>query len=86
MRCLFILSIPFWSKYVVVIFLMQQPDEKMEKIIYARDGEELYGAVTIKQRKGQPFPLAKLLLLQRKDPRQAEEPPPAPAGSKGKIP
>lgn len=30
---------------------MQHLGEKMEKLLYARDGEELSGAITVKQRK-----------------------------------
>ena len=48
----------------MVISLMQQSGEKMEKLPHdhARDrGEELFGAVSIKQRKGPPVNLAKLV-------------------------
>ncbi|KAL4634572.1 hypothetical protein ACB092_04G209500 [Castanea dentata] len=58
--------------------------EKVEKVVYAGEGEELFGLVTIKQRKGQSFHLRKVLM--GKQPRQPQEPPPAPAGPKGPIP
>ena len=59
---------------------MQQSGEKMEKLIYARDGKELY-RVVIKQRKGRPFSWAKLsakILPQ--------QPPPALGVNYGQIP
>jgi hypothetical protein len=60
---------------------MQQSGEKikMEKSIYARDhGKELSAAMTIKQKKGLPFNLAKLTSSVIPQP-----PPPAPVGNIG---
>ena len=67
----------------------------MEKLTYARYGEELGGAVTVEHRKSQPFYFAKLEgqpphlveqpLLPRlagtpQPPRKARPPPPSPTG------
>ena len=55
----------------------------MEKLTYARYGEELGGAVTVEHRKGQPFYFAKLeeqpppLVEQPPLPRLARTPPPS---------
>ena len=70
--------------YVVIISLTQRLGEKVEKVVYAGEGEELSRLVTIKQRKGQSFHLRKVFM--GKQPRQPREPPPAPAGSSGPIP
>ena len=59
---------------------MQQSGEKMEKLIYARDGKELY-KVVIKQRKGRPFSWAKLSARVL-----PQEPPQAPGVNYGHIP
>ncbi|KAL4634583.1 hypothetical protein ACB092_04G210600 [Castanea dentata] len=56
--------------------------EKMEKLIYAREGEKLYAPIsTIKQNKGRVFDLAKLMASVVPQP-----PPPAPAGNTGSHP
>ena len=61
---------------------MQQSGEKMEKLIYARDGKELYKVVVVrKQRKGRPFSWAKLSARVL-----PQEPPPAPGVNYGHIP
>lgn len=60
---------------------MQELGEKMEKLIYAREGEKLYAPIsTIKQNKGRAFDLAKLMAS------VVPEPPPAPAGNIGSHP
>ncbi len=43
---------------------MQQSGKKMEKLSYARDREELFGAVIIKQSNNPPLLWAKDLLCQ----------------------
>lgn len=77
---------------------MQRSGEKTEKLTFARDEKKLYGAISAKHRKGQPFNFAKLeqqpspigekpprvRLLRRRRP--AKPPPPYPTGSPGKIP
>ena len=61
---------------------MQEPGEKMEKLIYAREGEKLYAHIsTIKQNKGRAFDLAKLMASVVPEP-----PPPVPAGNIGSHP
>ncbi|KAL4634571.1 hypothetical protein ACB092_04G209400 [Castanea dentata] len=73
--------------------------EKTEKLTFARNEKKLYGAISAKHRKGQPFNFAKLeeqpppigeqpprarVLLRRRRP--AKPPPPSPTGSPGQIP
>ena len=68
----------------MIISLMQQSGEKMEKLPHdhARDhGEELFGAVTIKQGKDPPINLAKLVQERPPDP-----PPPSPIVPTGPHP
>ena len=67
----------------MIISLMQQSGEKMEKLPrdHARDHEELFGAVTIKQGKGPPINLAKLVQQ-----RPSESPPPSPIVPTGPKP
>ena len=60
---------------------MQQSGEKMEKLIYARDGKELYKVVVIRQRKGRPFSWEKLSAQVLPQP-----PPPIPVVNSGPIP
>ena len=52
---------------------MQCSVEKTEKLTFTRDGKNIYGAVTAKHRKGQPFNFAK---LDEQPPPLVEEPPP----------
>ena len=52
---------------------MQCSGEKTEKLTFTRDGKNIYGAVTAKHRKGQPFNFAK---LEEQPPPLVEEPPP----------
>ena len=53
----------------------------MEKLIYARDGKELYKVVVIRQRKGRPFSWEKLSAQVLPQP-----PPPIPVVNSGPIP
>lgn len=50
----------------------------MEELVHAKNAEELFGAVTVKQMKGRPLLLTKL--MQRRPP---QSPPPSPGGSGG---
>ena len=54
---------------------MRCSGEKTEKLTFTRDGKNIYGAVTAKHRKGQPFNFAK---LEEQPPPLVEEPPPPP--------
>ncbi|KAL4634570.1 hypothetical protein ACB092_04G209300 [Castanea dentata] len=54
-----------WSLFVT--------GEKTEKLTFTRDGKNIYGALTAKHRKGQPFNFAK---LEEQPPPIAEQPPP----------
>ena len=76
---------------------MQCSGEKTKKLTFTRDGKNIYGVVTAKHRKGQPFNFAKLEEQQppiREQPLTsrlagrgpARPPPPSPAGSNGPIP
>nr|XP_023919581.1 uncharacterized protein LOC112031131 [Quercus suber]POF01488.1 hypothetical protein CFP56_61967 [Quercus suber] len=56
-----------WSLFVT--------GEKTEKLTFTRDGKNIYGAVTVKHRKGQPFNFAK---LEEQPPPLVEEPPSPP--------
>jgi hypothetical protein len=53
----------------------------MEKLAHATAAEELFGAVTVNQRKGRPLLLAKLMQQ-----RPSEPPPPPPIVPTGPIP
>ena len=56
----------------------------MEKLVYARDGKELFGAVTVNQMKRRPLALEKLDHIPS---RRAKTPsPPPPKGAPGHIP
>ena len=52
---------------------MQRSGEKTEKLTFTRDGKNIYGFVTAKHRKGQPFNFAK---LEEQIPPLVEQPPP----------
>ena len=52
---------------------MQCSGEKTEKLTFTSDGKNIYGAITAKHRKGQPFNFAK---LEEEPPPLVEEPPP----------
>ena len=52
---------------------MQRSGEKAEKLTFTRDGKNIYGVVTAKHRKGQPFSFAK---LKEQPPPLVEQPPP----------
>ena len=93
----FIFYFYFFVNMLGVITLMQRSGEKTEKLTFARDEKKLYGAMSAKHRKGQPFNFAKLEEQQppiREQPLTsrlagrgaAQPPPPSPAGSKGPIP
>ncbi|KAF3953841.1 hypothetical protein CMV_020748 [Castanea mollissima] len=56
-----------WSLFVT--------GETTEKLTFTRDGKNIYGVVTAKHRKGQPFNFAK---LEEQPPPIAEQPPPPP--------
>ncbi|KAB1210608.1 hypothetical protein CJ030_MR6G010292 [Morella rubra] len=60
--------------------------EKMEKLTSARNGEELFRAVALKQRKLWPYEAVKLGRKRPPQHRPAQRPPPAPRGSKGPHP
>ena len=80
---------------------MQRSGEKAEKLTFTRDGKNIYGVVTAKHRKGQPFNFAKLkeqppplleqppsIEEQRLPPRRSlpRSPPPSPKGRPGPNP
>ncbi|KAL4634579.1 hypothetical protein ACB092_04G210200 [Castanea dentata] len=69
-----------WSLFVT--------GEKTEKLSFARDEKKLYGAISAKHRKGQPFNFEK---LEEQPPpirgrRGPEPPPPSPVESPSHIP
>lgn len=61
--------------------LIQHSDEKMRKISSARNGEDLFGAVDLKQRKLWPYEWAK-----PRERRAPKPPPPPPSLPSGPIP
>ena len=62
---------------------MRCSGEKTEKLTFTSDGKNIYGAVTVKHRKGQPFNFAK---LEEQPPPLVEEPPPPPRRTKRRAP
>lgn len=73
--------------YVVMISLMQL-GEKVEMVVYAREGEELSGLVQDPQEPPPSFDSFHLrkILKERWGRRDSQEPPPAPRGPRGPIP
>ena len=55
----------------------------MEKLTFTSDGKNIYGAITAKHRKGQPFNFAK---LEEQPPPLVEEPPPPPRRTTRRAP
>lgn len=58
----------------------------MEKVVHAKDTEELFGTVTMKQKKGRPLPLSKLESQKFTAYRAPPAPPPPPIGHPGSHP